>query len=91
MARRRVVLQLLSAFAVIGPCSARQVYSVVSMPSRSAQEIGVRLALGASRRSIVAMVSATAWDTRHRSAPAWPRPASRHAPWTVFDVSTTDH
>jgi ABC-type antimicrobial peptide transport system permease subunit len=95
MERRRVVLQLLSVFAVIGlVLGAIGVYGVVAYAvAQRTQEIGVRLALGAPRSSIVAMVvrNGLGYTTAGLVAGLVGAVAlARTLQGLVYDVSTTD-
>ena len=95
MARRRVVLQLLSVFAMIGlVLGAIGVYGVVAYAvTQRTQEIGVRLALGAPRRSIVGMVVRSGMGYTMAGLVVGLLGAlamARTLQGLVYDVSTTD-
>jgi ABC-type antimicrobial peptide transport system permease subunit len=95
MNRRFVVMQLLTVFAVIGlVLGAIGVYGVVAYAvTQRTQEIGVRLALGAPRRSIVAMVvrNGLGYTTAGLFVGLLGAVAlARTLQGLVYDVSTTD-
>jgi putative ABC transport system permease protein len=94
-ARRRLVLQMLSAFAGLGlMLGAIGVYGVASYTvTQRTQEIGVRMALGAPGRSIVAMV--LRHDLRYAgigliAGTAAALGLTRAMRGVVYGVSTTD-